>query len=982
MGEDMHFSYTLQKYLGIRTYVPPHPVNVPDLWGSLKGYEFGIDDVALSMDGNVTKWDVPFNRLRRNGWKLIVERELSQSVAPEKSAHQSQGFTESPAKKYSLAIITNLYPPQELGGYGRSLADFADSLKARGHQIHVLTSNAPYLGPVPPQEEQVDRRLQLWGTYEGQTQALQDPNQISAIARHNDRVLREVIAQVKPDLCLVGNISFLGPDIFVPLLENQIPTIHHLGFAQAPYAPHEVPQHPLYHLATASDAVAQAVRDAGLGQLETTTIYPGALVRHYSRPTLPPRDKLRILYAGLVIQSKGAHTLLEALTILQQQHVDFECTIAGNAIHADYRAAIQQYLQQTGLVDRVRLVGHLERSQLADCFAQHNVFVFPSIQPEAFGIVQVEAMAAGLTVLSTGVGGASEVIEHGLSGLQFPPGDAAALAQALLSLPQDPDRWAHLAANGQAQAFAKFDIERSVDQLELKFEELLRRKAELSSPMVPTAPATPATDPYVQWLCDRLSKIVQVYKLDSSDPGTINLLRELRRQCTEFWQTVPPEQLQPLYQDVPGQAYRSLLSSGFQAHPLTETETTYLQTLTSQAAQQSLQSPAGIRAFLGVMLHLPAGKMKVEQAHTKLPAWLLPDYQAVFESPEALAAIAQRQPPTPTSAPAAAPTTLAEDMVFLNRMLGCANLYYIDPDEQSIVEELRPIRRQVAEFWLSVPGDRVEAVFQSEFGKRYRSLLQCGFQNEPLTEDETAFVQALGQRVAAGIEQPDGLKAFLGVMLYYPPGKMQVRDAATRLPSWLWPDYQAVFEVNRPEPLVPGTLPQGAIAQDAPAQKVPDPTVTPAIAPPPANALDKLEDRVFLNRLLGLTNLYEIDPTDTTIAAELREMRSQVTQLWLSIPDDRLEATFNSEFGRRYGSYLRSGFQREALTPEETQTLQQLAQQVAAGLEKPAGVKAFLGAMMYYPPGKMKVSNADQRLPGWLLPTYRAVFEEGVALPT
>jgi hypothetical protein len=54
---------------------------------------------------------------------------------------------------------------------------------------------------------------------------------------------------------------------------------------------------------------------------------------------------------------------------------------------------------------------------------------------------------------------------------------------------------------------------------------------------------------------------------------------------------------------------------------------------------------------------------------------------------------------------------------------------------------------------------------------------------------------------------------------------------------------------------------------------------------------------------------------------------------------------------------------------------------VAAGLEKPAGLKAFLGAMMYYPPGKMKVSNADQRLPAWLLPTYRAVFEEGAALP-
>jgi hypothetical protein len=479
---------------------------------------------------------------------------------------------------------------------------------------------------------------------------------------------------------------------------------------------------------------------------------------------------------------------------------------------------------------------------------------------------------------------------------------------------------------------------------------------------------------------NRLIECVNSYCIQPDHPDIATEIRQLRRQLSEYWLTVDHARLEEVYESRLGQGYRTLLTCGLQTQELVPEEQNWLQLL-SERVKGGVEQPDGVKALMAAMLYYPPGKMQVQNAAERLPAWLLPDYQAVFESPEALAAIAQRQPPTPTSAPAAAPTNLAEDMVFLNRMLGCANLYYIDPDEQSIVEELRPIRRQVAEFWLSVPNDRVEAVFQSEFGKRYRSLLQCGFQNEPLKGDETAFAQALGQRVAAGIEQPDGLKAFLGVMLYYPPGKMQVRDAATRLPSWLLPDYQAVFEVSRPEPLVPGTLPQEAIAQGAPAQSVPDPTVTPAIAPPPANALDKLEDMVFLNRLLGLTNLYEIDPTDTAIADELREMRSQVTQLWLSIPDDRLEAAFNSEFGRRYGAYLRCGFQREALTPEETQTLQQLAQQVASGLEKPAGVKAFLGAMMYYPPGKMKVSNADQRLPLWLLPTYRAVFEEGATLP-
>ncbi|MBD2590111.1 glycosyltransferase [Limnothrix sp. FACHB-406] len=529
-----------------------------------------------------------------------------------------------------VLVITNLYPPQELGGYGRSLADFAAGLQSRGHQIHVLTSDAPYLGRTPDREDGIDRRLQLWGTYEGQTQELQDPNQINAIVAHNDRILREVLAQLQPNLCLVGNISFLGPAIFGPLLEQQIPTIHHLGFAQVPYPPTLAPQHPLYHLATASEAVAQAVRDSGLTQLATSTTYPGALVRQFSRPTLPQRDKLRILYAGLVIQSKGPHTLLEALTVLQQQQVDFECTIAGNAIHADYLAALRQYLQQTGLVHRVRLVGHLDRAQLADCFAQHNVFVFPSIQPEAFGIVQVEAMAAGLTVLSTGVGGASEVIESGVSGLLFPAGDALALAQALISLPQDAERWARLAATGQAAAFAKFDIERSIDQLELKFEELLRRKAELSSPMVLSIPTSPATDPYTQWLCDRITNVVRVYGLDPSDQNTLSLLRNYRQMIAEFWCNSPAERLADLYAGPPGQFHRELLSSGLVHHPLTQLEVIHRRTLTTALQRSPLPSPEGLKAFLAVMLYFTPGQMRVADAASKLPAWLLPIYQQYF----------------------------------------------------------------------------------------------------------------------------------------------------------------------------------------------------------------------------------------------------------------------------------------------------------------------------------------------------------------
>ena len=76
-----------------------------------------------------------------------------------------------------LLLITNLYPPQELGGYGRCMADFAWGLQKRGHTLQVISSDAPYLGPsnAGPSGEPVDRRLQLKGSFQGGLKQLHEP---------------------------------------------------------------------------------------------------------------------------------------------------------------------------------------------------------------------------------------------------------------------------------------------------------------------------------------------------------------------------------------------------------------------------------------------------------------------------------------------------------------------------------------------------------------------------------------------------------------------------------------------------------------------------------------------------------------------------------------------------------------------------------------------------------------------------------------
>ena len=81
-GEDMHFSYMLQKYAGIKTYVPPHPISDKELWGSLKGGTYGGDENSLWETNQVNVEGTPFKHLmnqyfreqRMKGWKLVYEK--------------------------------------------------------------------------------------------------------------------------------------------------------------------------------------------------------------------------------------------------------------------------------------------------------------------------------------------------------------------------------------------------------------------------------------------------------------------------------------------------------------------------------------------------------------------------------------------------------------------------------------------------------------------------------------------------------------------------------------------------------------------------------------------------------------------------------------------------------------------------------------------------------------------------------------------
>lgn len=378
-----------------------------------------------------------------------------------------------------LLVVTNLYPPQELGGYGRSIADFVWGLQQRGHQLQVISSDTPHLGPSAsrgPSGEAVDRRLQLKGTYQGGVQPLQDAGQRQAVDRANAALLEHWLQSAPWDGILVGNLDLLGPELLAPLLQARIPVQHHVGFVSPPYHPAQAPREPHYHVVAASAAVRAGLLAAGLPVEQAPVVYPGARTELFelAMPRPLPADgsrnrPLKLCFAGLLMSSKGAHTVVEALIQLQRRGLWVQLSLAGAPFQAQYREQIEALLQQHGLEQQVQWVGQLNRPQLARFLALHHVGVFPSIHPEAFGIVGAEMQASGLVLVTSGVGGAAELVEDGRTGLRFQPGDASSLAACLERLIRNPAWAEQLALAGRERVRQCFSVQRAAAQLEQGF---------------------------------------------------------------------------------------------------------------------------------------------------------------------------------------------------------------------------------------------------------------------------------------------------------------------------------------------------------------------------------------------------------------------------------------------------------------------------------------------------------------------------------
>jgi glycosyltransferase involved in cell wall biosynthesis len=236
-------------------------------------------------------------------------------------------------------------------------------------------------------------------------------------------------------------------------------TVH--GWAFAAYSGvlgrlYRLAERSMLPLTTVTICVAEYERRAGIAagacRSEQTVVIPNA-VDVGAFPRAAHRSRVaELISVGRLREPKDFMTLARALARLERG--SFRASLAGDGPD---RAMIEAELARLGLTETVRLLG--DRSDVPDLLADADVFVCSS-RSEGMPVSILEAMAVGLPVVASAVGGVPEIVEDGRTGLLVAPAAVAALADALARLIDDRALREHMGRAGHEAALERYDLPR------------------------------------------------------------------------------------------------------------------------------------------------------------------------------------------------------------------------------------------------------------------------------------------------------------------------------------------------------------------------------------------------------------------------------------------------------------------------------------------------------------------------------------------
>lgn len=343
-------------------------------------------------------------------------------------------------------VLTNLFPPDVLGGYELLARDVSLALQERGHRVRVLTSGDGRRDPV------VHRTLRLARPFGSEPR--RDRLRHLAAAAWNRRALsREIDEDGRPDAVLVMSLRRLGVEPLRVYQENGIPfvlTVNDdwpVAYSSGSSRWGRLVDRLIWNIHTwrgispgrvvyLSRAIQRLVQGQGAPLPEGRVQPQGVPLRMFeARPFRPIPTEPTLLFVGRLHPSKAPEVALDTVAALRQRGVQAKLLVAGEAVSDSYRDELRSRSEKTGILDQVRWLGKIPRERLGELYRQSDVFLFPSaFEGEGQGLTYMEAMACGVPVVAYPRGGAREILQGSGAAFLARACDGEALAEGVLAL--------------------------------------------------------------------------------------------------------------------------------------------------------------------------------------------------------------------------------------------------------------------------------------------------------------------------------------------------------------------------------------------------------------------------------------------------------------------------------------------------------------------------------------------------------------------
>jgi glycosyltransferase involved in cell wall biosynthesis len=411
-----------------------------------------------------------------------------------------------------ILALSNLYPPNVVGGYERLCFEVCTELARRGHEVTVLTSRhggkvAEYPGQTVLREWELRTGADIYAPFAG------GEAELAALDARNLATLHATLDAVRPEVVFAWNMFFLDGSLLaaleagpyrtvVMLTDNWLLVMRNPQFVAAffrdcVHGPAEFvpPAAPAGWRAMLGRVRRRIGRLSGPAPRGLEAIFGSHFMRDYyeaggirfvrhrvvhngvrlaepadgpDRHLLVQPGTLRLLFAGRLVDLKGAHIAVEALSLLDAEALGIErivLTVVGDAQDEAYTRQLSTVVAMSGREADIEMRPVVPEAELPALFDAHDIYLFPSLY-EPFSLTLIHALACGIPTVASRVGGNPEIVADGESGLLFGRGDAADLARAVVRLARDPALRARLSAQGRV-AGRRFSFERMANEMEL-----------------------------------------------------------------------------------------------------------------------------------------------------------------------------------------------------------------------------------------------------------------------------------------------------------------------------------------------------------------------------------------------------------------------------------------------------------------------------------------------------------------------------------